>query len=25
MYDTNPPDQVQTNDLVIKANIVYEW
>lgn len=25
MYDTSPPDQIQTNDLVIKANIVYEW
>jgi hypothetical protein len=25
MYDTNPPESVQTNDLVLKASVVYEW
>lgn len=25
MYDTKPPSSVQTNDLVLKTNIVYEW
>lgn len=25
MYDTTPPAGIQTNDLIIKSNIVYEW
>lgn len=25
MYDTNPPEEILTNDLVIKSNLVYEW
>lgn len=25
MYDTNPPEDILTNDLVVKTNIVYSW
>ena len=25
LYDTNPPDNIKTDDLIIKTNIVYEW
>ena len=25
MYDTNPPKDILTNDLVVKTNIVYSW
>ena len=25
MYDTQPPEGILTNDLVIKSNLVYEW
>ena len=25
MYDTKPPEDILTNDLVVKSNLVYEW
>ena len=25
MYDTRPPEDILTNDLVIKSSLVYEW
>lgn len=25
LYDTRPPEGVETNDLVVKTNLVYEW
>jgi len=25
LYDTNPPDNIKTDDLIIKTNVVYEW
>ena len=25
MYDTNPPEDILTNDLIIKTNLVYSW
>jgi hypothetical protein len=25
MYDTKPPEDILTNDLIIKTSLVYEW
>tara|TARA_S200000501_G_C20618796_1_gene653685 strand:+ start:19 stop:480 length:462 start_codon:yes stop_codon:yes gene_type:complete len=25
MYDTNPPEDILTNDLIIKTSLVYSW